>query len=59
MKFVGTDDEEGECLGALLFVNPYSTKTAKNVADSHTSAKLAVHLWLCKLSVLKQWHWCS
>lgn len=59
MKFMGGDDEEGECLGALFSRTLIPLEAAKNVADSHTSAKLAVHLWPCKLLVLKQWHWSS
>ena len=38
---MGTDDDQADCLGALLFENLYATKAAENVTGSQSSAKLA------------------
>ncbi|MGN6714798.1 hypothetical protein [Anaerocolumna jejuensis] len=49
-------DDQGGCFGVLLRENPYSNKTAENVAGRQTSAKLAVTNMAVVVIKLKQWH---
>ena len=51
------DDDLRSCLSVLLFKDPYSTKASATVHGRLYSAKLAVHLWLWLVIVLRQWHY--